>query len=78
MVAEESLAPAEVRISVVAFSTSFSSACRESYEPSWIRLVIVAGPPGGVSLVRLESASPEAERVIEEDMGCERIEGFVS
>lgn len=56
--AEDSLVPAEVRMSVVAFSTSFSSACSESYEPSWIRVVMVTAPPGGVSFVRFESASP--------------------
>lgn len=76
--ADESLAPVEARMSVVALSTSLSSACRESYEPSWIRVVMVAGPFGGVSLVRFESASPEAERAIDEVMGCERSEGCVS
>jgi hypothetical protein len=39
---------------------------------------MVAGPLDGVSLVRFESASPEADRVIDEVMGCDRIEGFVS
>jgi len=76
--AEESLAPLEARISVVALSTSLTRACRVSYAPSFARLLIVTGPVGGVSLVRFESASPEADRVIEEVMGWDRIEGCVS
>ena len=75
---DESLGPLDARISVVALSTSFTSACKESYEPSCIRLLMVAGPFGGVSLVRFESASPEADRVIDEVMGCDKMEGFVS
>jgi hypothetical protein len=43
-----------------------------------MRVVMVAGPVGGVSLVRLESASPEAERVMDVVMGCDRTEGCVS
>jgi hypothetical protein len=37
-----------------------------------------AGPLGGVSLARLESASPEEERAIDEVMGWERMDGCVS
>jgi hypothetical protein len=73
-----SLPPFEARISAATFSISFSRACNESYEPSWIRLAMVAGPVGGVNLVRFESASPDELRVIEEVMVCVSIEGWVS
>lgn len=63
---------------MVTLSMSLSRACSASYEPSCIRVAIVAGPVGGVNLVRLASASPFELRVIEEEMGCARIEGCVS
>ena len=43
-----------------------------------MRLVMVVGPVGGVSLARLESASPDGERAMDEDRGWVRMEGSVS
>jgi hypothetical protein len=57
---------------------SFSSACSESYEPLCIKLEMVGAAVGGDSFARLESASPDELRAIEEEMGCVKIEGFVS
>lgn len=68
----------DAKMSVVALSTSFAKACRDPYEPSCIRLEIVGGPVGEVSLARFESDSPEEDRVMEAVMGWDRIDGCVS
>ena len=75
---DESFPPLAASSSVEISSTSLWSACRESYEPSCIRLAMVAEPVGGVNLARLESASPDELRVIAEEMVCVNIEGCVS
>lgn len=75
---DELLPPLDASMSMVAVSMSFSSAFNESYELSSTRLEMVAWPVGGDSLARLESASPEELRAVDEEMRCDRMDGCVS
>lgn len=74
----DSLLSRGARTSSAAFSTSFSSASKDSYEPSCMSAAMVDVPSGGVSLARFNSDSPDAARVADEAMGRFSIEGSVS
>ena len=50
----------------------------ELYEPSLMRLAMVVGPSGRVSLARLDSDWPDAALGMAEVMGRFSIEGWVS